>query len=71
MAQVRVENVNLQLRLDGGMVNGKQKVLVKAVPGIALDASDDGILKVGRTLASLQTRDTVDVRKVAVYSLTE
>ncbi len=71
MAQVRVENVNLQLRLDGGMVNGKQKVLVKAVPGIALDAADDGILQVARTLASLQTRDTVDVRKVAVYSLTE
>lgn len=71
MAQVRVENVNLQLRLDGGMVNGKQKVLVKAIPGIALDAADDGILQVARTLASLQTRDTVDVRKVAVYSLTE
>lgn len=71
MAQAKIENVNLQLRLDGGVVNGKQKTLVKAVPGIALNASDDGILTVAKTLAGLQTREMVDARKVAIYTLTD
>lgn len=71
MAQAKIQNVNLQLRLDGGMVGGKQKVIVKAIPGIALDASDDSILKVANTLAGLQTKDMVDARKVAVYTLSE
>lgn len=71
MAQAKIQNVNLQLRLDGGMVGGKQKVIVKAIPGIALNASDDSILKVANTLAGLQTKDMVDARKVAVYTLSE
>lgn len=71
MAQAKIQNVNLQLRLNGGMVGGKQKVIVKAIPGIALDASDDSILKVANTLAGLQTKDMVDARKVAVYTLSE
>lgn len=71
MAQAKIQNVNLQLRLDGGMVGGKRKVIVKAIPGIALDASDDSILMVANTLAGLQTKDMVDARKVAVYTLSE
>ncbi len=69
MANARVTNVNLQMRLDGGLVNGKQKYITKSILGVALDASDDGILTVSETLGNLQNKTLVETRKVVVSAI--
>lgn len=69
MATARVDNVNMQLKFDGGVHEGKQKYITKAIPGVALDAGDDGIYTVAKKLESLQQKNMVAIKKIVISEI--
>lgn len=54
----------LKLELDGGTVDGKQKVVNKIYNNIKFDALDDSIHLCGEALSTLQNKALLQVKKV-------
>jgi len=55
---------SLKLELDGGIVDGKQKVVNKTFNNVKIDALDDNIHLCGSLLSNLQSKSLLQVKKV-------
>lgn len=64
------EKTTLRLELDGGIVEGKQKIVPKSFSQIKTSASDEELYNTATAIASLQ-RDLILVKKVEVSALLE
>lgn len=71
MAEVSVnlETMSLMLEFDAGVVNGKQTLKNKSYSNIRQTATDESLLKTANTLAGLQERDLLTVRKRVTSSI--
>lgn len=69
--QVATEKVTLKLELDGGIVDGKQKINSKSFSKIKNDAQNEDLHGTAVTMASLQERELVSVKKVETSELTQ
>lgn len=65
------ERTTLRLEFDGGMVDGKQKLIPKSFSQIKTTASDDELYNTATALANLQNKDLMKVKKIEVSSLWE
>lgn len=65
------ERVTLKLELDGGIVDGRQRVTSKSINNMKLDATDEGIHGTGVALTSLQSKDVLKIKKVEELTLIE
>lgn len=65
------EKMTLRLELDGGIVDGKQKVVPKSFSQIKADADDEALHNTAVALSGLQTRDLLKVKKIEVTSIWE
>lgn len=67
----RVDDVVLKLELDGGLVDGKQKIKSKRFNKVKLDAGDESIYETGVTLSGLQSKSLINVKRLDEVSLME
>lgn len=58
------EKIALRLQLDGGIVDGKQKLNSKTFAQIKVTAEDENLFAVAETLAGLQEKPLMTVQKV-------
>lgn len=58
------EKVTLKLELDGGVVDGKQKTVSKTLSKVKTDALDDALHGTATTLAALQSKDLLIVKRI-------
>lgn len=65
------EKLALRLELDGGMVNGKQKIHPKTFAQIKTTADDTNLHSAATAIASLQERSLLKVQRVETTSLIE
>ncbi len=65
------EKMALKLELDAGIVNGKQKVTSKVFSNVKTDANNDSLHEVAVTLAGLQSKDLLNVKRVEETLLRE
>ncbi|MFA5575920.1 MAG: DUF1659 domain-containing protein [Tissierellaceae bacterium] len=65
------EKMTLRLELDGGMVEGKQKILPRSFSQIKADANDEALYSTAVALSGLQTKDLLKVKRIEVTSLWE
>ncbi|NLK44241.1 MAG: DUF1659 domain-containing protein [Tissierellia bacterium] len=65
------ERTTLRLEFDGGIVDGKQKLLPKSYSQIKTTASDEELYNTANTIAGLQNKDLMIVKKIEVSSLFE
>ncbi|HAE92089.1 MAG TPA: hypothetical protein DCG60_05495 [Tissierella sp.] len=63
------EKLALKLELDGGMVNGKQKILSKTFSQIKTTADDGNLHTAAKTIANLQQKSLLKVQKVETTTL--
>lgn len=63
------EKITLRLELDGGVVDGKQKVNSKSFTQIKTTADDENLLNTAHVLASLQERDLLKVKRIETTNL--
>lgn len=63
------EKLVLKLELDGGIVAGKQKINSKSFSAIKTEATDENLYNTATTLASLQEKDLMKVKKVETTNL--
>lgn len=66
-----VEDVVLKLELDGGIVDGKQKIKSKRFNKVKLDALDESIYQTGIALSGLQNKALMNVKRLDEVSLIE
>lgn len=72
MAIVNVkEKVTLKLDLDGGVVDGKQRIKSKSLSKVKTDALDEDLHATATVLASLQSKDLLNVKRVEESKLME
>ena len=69
--QVNKEKLTLRLELDGGIVDGKQKVKGKSFTQIKTTAADEALLNTASVMASLQEKDLLKVKKVETTSISQ
>jgi len=65
------EKMTMKLELDGGIVDGKQKTISKAFNNVKTDALDENIHSAAITLAGLQNKSLLKVKRVEETTLTE
>lgn len=65
------ERLSLKLELDGGIVNGKQKIQPKTLNNIKTDAADDNLFNTAVVLANLQNKELLKVKRVEETTLVE
>lgn len=65
------EKVSLKIELDGGIVNGKQKINHKSFSKIKTDAANEDLHGTATTMAGLQERELVAIKKIETSELTE
>lgn len=64
MATVSVkEKTNLKLELDGGIVDEKQKIIMKSFSKVKTDALDEEVYDTALALQGLQQKDLLGVKK--------
>jgi len=63
------EKMTLRLELDGGIVNGKQKLQPKSFTQIKATADDEALYNTATAIAGLQAKDLVKVKRIEVTSL--
>lgn len=69
--QTITEKVTLKIEVDGGMVNGKQKLNSKSFSKIKTDAANEDLHGTATTMANLQERELVTVKRIETSNLTE
>lgn len=65
------EKVVLKLELDGGIVAGKQKVTPKSFTQMKTNVTDENLYTVATTLAGLQEKDLMKVKRIETTTLSE
>lgn len=65
------EKISLRLELDGGIVNGKQKIHPKSFTQIKTTAEDQNLYDAATAIASLQEKSLLKVQRVETTTLTE
>ena len=65
------EKLTLRLELDGGVINGKQKINTKSFAQIKTTAEDQALLDTASVIADLQEKDLLRVKKLEVTSISE
>jgi hypothetical protein len=68
---VEITKKSLKLELDGGVVDGKQRIESKTYSNINLSASDENILSAGEILSGLQEKALVNVKRIEEAIVTE
>lgn len=63
------EKVTLRLELDGGVVNGKQKVDPKSFTQIKTTADDTALYNTAKVIAELQSKNLLKVKRIEVTSI--
>lgn len=63
------EKVTLKLELDDGVVNGKQKLSSKSFTQIKTTATDEALYSTAITIADLQSKDLLKVKRHEVTSI--
>ena len=63
------EKVTLKLELDDGVVNGKQKLSSKSFTQIKTTATDEALYSTAITIADLQEKDLLKVKRHEVTSI--
>lgn len=63
------EKLALKLELDGGMVDGKQKVDSKTFSKVKTNATDDALHGTAIALSSLQSKELLKVKRVEETTL--
>lgn len=63
------EKLTLRLELDGGMVNGKQKIHPKTFAQIKTTADDTSLHNTAAAIASLQEKSLLKVQRIETTSL--
>lgn len=67
--QTLKEKSTLRLELDGGIVNGKQKVNLKSFAQIKTTAEDEALYNTASIISELQERDLLEVKKIETTSI--
>lgn len=67
----KIEDVILKLELDGGLVNGKQKIKAKRFNKVKLTATDESIYETGLVLSGLQNKTLLNVKRLNEVALME
>ncbi len=62
--QTSKENLTLKIELDGGLVEGKQKIKNKSFNHIKTSAKDEALYNTASIISGLQERDLLFVKKV-------
>lgn len=65
------EKMSLKLELDGGIIDGKQKIHPKSFTQIKATAEDQNLYDAATIIASLQQKNLLKVQKVEITTLTE
>ena len=65
------EKMTLKLDFDAGTVNGKQKIQSKVLNNVKTTAEDDNLHGVAVTLAGLQNKPLLKVKRIEETLLTE
>lgn len=65
------ERVTLKLELDGGVIDGRQRITSKSINNMKLEATDDAIHGTGVALTNLQNKDVLKIKKVEELLLIE
>ena len=65
------EKLTLRLELDGGMVEGKQKVNTKSFTQIKTTAEDQALFNTASAIAGLQEKNLLKVKRVEVTSISQ
>lgn len=65
----KVEDVVLKLELDGGVVDGKQKIKSKRFNKVKLNATDESVYETGLVLSGLQSKTLMNVKRLDEISL--
>lgn len=67
--QTSKEKVTLRLELDGGIVDGKQKVTGKSFNQIKTTAGDEALFNTASILSDLQEKGLLKVKKIETTSI--
>lgn len=67
--QTLKEKLTLRLELDGGIVDGKQKVKAKSFTQIKSSAEDEALYNTASILSGLQEKDLIKVKKIETTSI--
>ena len=65
------EKLTLRLELDGGVINGKQKVNSKSFTQIKTTAEDQALFDTASAIAGLQEKDLLRVKRVEITSISQ
>jgi hypothetical protein len=68
---VEITKKSLKLELDGGVVDGKQKIDSKTYSNISLTATDENILSAGELISGLQEKALINVKRIEEAIITE
>lgn len=63
------EKLTLRLELDGGIVDGKQKINTKSFTQIKTTAEDQALFTTASVIGNLQERDLLKVKRVEITSI--
>lgn len=69
--QAKKEKLTLRLELNGGLVDGKQKVKTKSFAQIKTTAEDEALLNTASVIAGLQEKDLLKVKRVEITSISQ
>jgi hypothetical protein len=65
------ENTTLKIELDGGTVDGKQKIKSKTFNKVKVTAENQELFKTATALANLQSKDLLKVKRIEEVTLKE
>ena len=65
------EKITLRLELDGGIIEGKQKINTKSFTQIKTTAEDQALFNTASIIADLQEKDLLKVKRVEITSISE
>lgn len=69
--QAIAEKLTLKLELDGGIVDGKQKIKHKSFSKIKTDAANEALHGTAATMADLQEKNLMAIKKIETSELAE
>lgn len=69
--QAVAEKVSLKLELDGGIVDGKQKISHKSFSKIKTEAANEDLHGTATTMADLQEKELLAIKKIETSELTD
>ncbi len=64
MATVKKDSSRLRIQYDGGVIDGKAKVIARTYNQIAVTASDDSLYATANAIAGLQDKPVLAIKRV-------